>query len=110
MAALLIRAAAAETRMSTFAVRIEVGAHEIVGDEPDSAGGLGLGPAPFDLLTAALAECTAMTVRWYAAQHQWPLDHVEVVVDYAKKQSPGASDPIDTFFEDDLSALSVWRR
>jgi putative redox protein len=32
-----------------------------------------------------------------AAQCQWPVDHVEVVVDYAKKQPPGASATADIF-------------
>ncbi|MDI4238590.1 hypothetical protein OZ411_37970 [Bradyrhizobium sp. Arg237L] len=38
-----------------------------------------------------------MTVRWYARQHDWPLDHVEVVVDHAKKLLAGASEPVDVF-------------
>lgn len=97
MAALRTRAAASETGESPFAVRIEMGAHEIVGDEPVSAGGNGLGPNPFELMTAALAECTAMTVRWYARQNNLPLDHVEVVIEHAKKLFAGASEPVDVF-------------
>ena len=97
MAALRTRAAASETGESPFAVRIEMGAHEIVGDEPVSAGGNGLGPNPFELMTAALAECTAMTVRWYARQNNLPLDHVEVVIEHAKKLLAGASEPVDVF-------------
>ena len=53
-----------ETGESTFAVEIKVSNHSIKGDEPLLAGGKDLGPAPYDLLTAALGECTAMTVRW----------------------------------------------
>ncbi|WP_354491618.1 OsmC family protein [Mesorhizobium robiniae] len=52
-------------------------------------GGGRLGPSPFDLMTAALAECTAMTVRWFARQQDWPLEHVEVTVDHAKKLIAG---------------------
>lgn len=97
MAALRTRAMVSETGESPFAVRIEMGAHEVVGDEPVSAGGGGLGPNPFDLMTAALAECTAMTVRWFARKQDWPLDQVEVVVDHAKKVLAGASEPVDVF-------------
>ena len=74
-----------ETGENAFAVNINVSGHLIKGDEPLEAGGGNLGPAPFDLLTAALGECTAMTVRWYAAQHQWPLDKVEVKLAHHKE-------------------------
>lgn len=97
MAALRTRATASETGASPFAVHIEIGAHDIVGDEPVSAGGKGLGPNPFELMTAALAECTTMTVRWYARQNNLPLDHVEVVIEHAKKLLAGATEPVDVF-------------
>jgi putative redox protein len=93
--ALRTRVSVSETGQSPFSVRIEMGEHEMIGDEPVSAGGGALGPSPFDLMVAALAECTAMTVRWYARQQDWPLDHVEVVVDHAKKQLAGMSEPVD---------------
>lgn len=59
---------------------IDVGGQSFLGDEPVSAGGTGLGPAPHDLLAAGLAECTALTVRLYADRKGWPLEHVEVEV------------------------------
>ncbi len=74
-----------ETGESPYAVAIKVGDHSITGDEPQSAGGAGLGPSPYDLLTAALGECTAMTLRWYALQQQWPLDKVEVTLTHHKE-------------------------
>jgi putative redox protein len=49
-------------------------------DEPVSAGGLGTGPNPYDLLAAALGSCTAMTIRLYAERKAWPLTRVEVAV------------------------------
>lgn len=74
-----------ETGESNFAVDIHVSGHYIKGDEPLEAEGGNLGPAPYDLLTAALGECTAMTVRWYARQHAWPLDKVEVKMSHHKE-------------------------
>ncbi|WP_373085648.1 OsmC family protein [Sneathiella sp.] len=74
----MINAHVTETGESDYAVAIEVSGHTIKGDEPVNDGGGNLGPAPFDLLLAALGECTAMTVRWYALQQKWPLDKVEV--------------------------------
>ena len=80
---------------SAFAVRIETGGHSLIGDEPVEKGGADLGPAPYQMLAAALAECTAMTVRWYARQHDWPVDHVAVDVTHEKgtvEGRPGNSD------------------
>ena len=70
--ALRTRVLATETGEGPYAVRIDTQDHSVVSDEPASMGGGGLGPNPFDLLTAALAESTAMTVRWYALPHRWP--------------------------------------
>lgn len=97
MAAIRAHATAAETGESVYAVRLTMGPHEITGDEAVDVGGGGLGPAPFELLAAALAECTAMTVRWYARQQNLPVERVEVSVDYAKKVLAGASAPADVF-------------
>jgi putative redox protein len=57
-----------------------VGGQSFIGDEPVSAGGTGLGPAPHDLLSAALAECTVMTLRLYADRKAWPLEAIEARV------------------------------
>jgi putative redox protein len=37
---------------------------------------------PYDLLSASLAACTAMTLRWIARRRKYPLSHVDVVVSY----------------------------
>ncbi|WP_419756210.1 OsmC family protein [Brevundimonas sp.] len=97
MAALRAHATAAETGASAYAVRLTMGAHEIVGDEAVDVGGGGLGPAPFELLSAALAECTAMTLRWYARQHNLSVESVTVSVDYSKKLLAGTTAPVDVF-------------
>lgn len=78
------RAHASETNASVFEVRIDAGGHVFIGDEPVAKGGAGIGPAPFDLLCAALAECTTMTVRWFAKQKGWPVDHVSTSVELEK--------------------------
>lgn len=74
-----------ETGASAYAVEISVSGYALVGDEPVSSGGGSLGPAPYDYLTVALGECTAMTVRWYALQQQWPLTQVAVTVHHRKE-------------------------
>jgi putative redox protein len=96
-AALRTHAVASETGETPFSVRIEVGEHVFLGDEPAAVGGAGLGPNPFELLSAALAECTAMTIRWYARSQRWPVEHVHVVVDHQKKVLVGNPDIVDVF-------------
>jgi putative redox protein len=86
-----------ENGRSAFAVDISVGSHVLTGDEPAAEGGGDLGPSPHDLLTAALAECTAMTMRWYARQQGWPLERVEVTVTH-RKGGPGATSPRQDMF------------
>lgn len=93
----VIAAHLTETGASPYAVAIEVSGHSLTGDEPVDFGGGNLGPAPFDLLTAALGECTAMTVRWYALQQRWPLEHVEVELTHRKGGEGAASPRQDVF-------------
>ncbi|MFA7439954.1 MAG: OsmC family protein [Sphingomonadaceae bacterium] len=86
-----------EAQGSPFAVAIEVSGHHLFGDEPVDAGGRNLGPSPYDLLTAALGECTAMTVRWYARHQDWPVDHVSCTVRHERKMVEGHDRKIDVF-------------
>jgi putative redox protein len=81
-----------ETGESVFAVSIDVSGHRIAGDEPVDAGGKNLGPSPYDLLLAALGECTAMTIRWYAQRQKWPLEKVEVRMTHHKREVSGTSE------------------
>lgn len=84
---------------SPLAVAIEVSGHHLFGDEPTARGGANLGPMPYDLLTAALGACTAITVRWYALQKAWPLEHVTVEVEHSKIRQAGAADAVDQFLK-----------
>lgn len=89
----------ADAQGSPIAVAIKVSGHHIFGDEPTTNGGANHGPTPFDLLTAALGACTAMTVRWYAQQKGWPLEHVAVEVEHHKMMQAGSNAAIDRFFK-----------
>ena len=54
--------------------------HRLTADEPESAGGNDAGPTPYEFLLAAVATCTAMTIRMYANRKQWPLESASVFV------------------------------
>ncbi|MGY3618214.1 OsmC family protein [Bradyrhizobium sp. USDA 10063] len=49
---------------------------------PDGVGHVSPGPNPYDLLSASLAACTAMTVRFQARRQKFPLERVEVGVSF----------------------------
>ena len=73
---------------------ISVGGQNFIGDEPIALGGTGLGPAPHDLVSAALAQCTTLTLRLYADRKGWPLEAIEVRVSH--EVQPGVT-PQDLF-------------
>ena len=71
------------TGKGRFQAMIEVRGGTILADEPIEAGGLGSGPTPYELLSAALATCTAMTLRLYAERKGWTLPPYSVAAAHA---------------------------
>lgn len=53
--------------------RMRAGHFDLSTDEPKALGGQGAAPAPFDYYLAALAACTAITLRMYAEKKGWNL-------------------------------------
>ena len=74
----------AETGLGKYQVEARAGDAAFLVDEPISAGGLGSGPNPYSLLSAALGSCTAMTIRLYANRKSWPLKRVQVAVRHSR--------------------------
>jgi len=62
--------------------------HTIVTDEPTSLGGTDEGPAPHELLAAALASCVSTMISMYARNRGWQLSGVSVDVDYDPESVP----------------------
>lgn len=63
---------------------IEIGLHRLLTDVPAALGGEDTGPEPHDLLAAALAACTALTVTMYAKRKGWRLDDIDVRIEHGK--------------------------
>jgi putative redox protein len=74
----------AETGLGKFQVEARMAGTALVMDEPVSVGGLGSGPNPYDLISAALGACTTMTIRLYAAHKGWPLAKVQIAVRHSR--------------------------
>lgn len=68
-----------------YLVKVHAGHHDLVVDEGPELGGQDAGPAPYDLLLAALAGCTAITLRMYAERKQWPLEALDVDLHYVRQ-------------------------
>jgi len=54
--------------------------------------GTDTGPSPYDFLLAGLGACTAMTLRLYADQKQWPLERVSVRLSHQKIHAADCAD------------------
>jgi putative redox protein len=61
-----------------FTHDVKVGDHAITVDEPVDEGGDDLGPSPQELLAAALASCTAVTMEMYAQRKGWDVSGLAV--------------------------------
>ncbi|NIJ32524.1 alpha/beta fold hydrolase [Sphingomonas oligoaromativorans] len=89
--AIVSGADARTTGEGKFQLSVRVGPLTIIADEPESLGGMGSGPSPYDLLSAGLAACTSMTVKLVADNKGFPLEHVRTRVEHEKVE--GATPP-----------------
>jgi putative redox protein len=64
---------------------ITIGQHMLLTDASVEAGGEASGPLPHDLLAAALAACTTLTLNLYARRKGWQLDEVRVAVTHGQE-------------------------
>lgn len=60
------------------------GNHSIIVDEPVALGGMDTGMAPYSLLLASLASCTAITLRMYISRKMWVVDEISIKLDLSK--------------------------
>lgn len=90
-----------EVRATRFAedlrISLRVRQHELVSDAAVNDGGTDLGPTPHELLAAALAACTSMTVQMYANRKKWPLKSADVTVLESKVAAVGEGEAKTNF-------------
>lgn len=71
---------AEDTGIGRLQVQIHAQGASFYADEPASAGGTATGPSPFDLLSASLAACTVMTIKFYARRKRIRVARVQAIV------------------------------
>lgn len=71
-----------ESTINHFTQKITTGNHTLYSDEPTHLKGDDKGPAPFDLLLAALGSCTSITLTMYAEMKNIKLDLISVRLNY----------------------------
>jgi putative redox protein len=79
----------------THAQMVTMAGRALIADEPGDEGGDDLGPTPYELLTAALGACTAMTIQIYARRKGIPLVEVAVEVEHARTHAEDCEDCIE---------------
>ena len=80
------------TGKGRFQTALHLHGQMILADEPVEVGGLASGPTPYELLSASLAACTAMTMRLYAERKGWELPPFRVEVVHTPPLAASARD------------------
>ncbi|MBD0849297.1 bifunctional alpha/beta hydrolase/OsmC family protein [Maribacter arenosus] len=86
-----------------FTTQMKVGNHTIIADEPLNFGGNDFGSSPYDLISASLSACTAMTLQMYSKRKNWHIENVEVHTSHRKihaldcEDCESSTSKVDTF-------------
>ncbi len=90
-------------RKNTLAAEIQIRNHNMVSGVSASLGGKDEGPDPHELLQAALAGCTIITVQMYANRKQWPLESTDVKIQILSEGKEGTVISRDISFKGNLT-------
>lgn len=66
---------------------MHAGRHELISDEPQTAGGEDKGPDPYDYLLMSLGSCSVITIKMYADRKKWQLDEVFIELKHHRVDS-----------------------
>lgn len=95
--------------LAGLAQEIRARSHTLSADEPLSSGGTDTGPAPYEILLSALAACTSLTLRMYAARKGWDLGRIEVDAHFLRDADGEEAIRREVFFSLPVSAESLER-
>lgn len=73
--------------LQKYSQTLQIGHHTLMADLPAERGGQDLGPAPSDFILAGLAACTSMTLRMYAQRKAWPLESIDIDLQWVKSET-----------------------
>jgi putative redox protein len=90
-------------RHGNLGASIKTEKHTLLSGVSEKLGGNDEGPGPHQLLEAALAACTIITVQMYANRKQWNLKSTQVVVQIESENDEGTHLKREIKFEGDLS-------
>jgi putative redox protein len=76
--------------------------HTFYSDEPEKLGGKDTAPAPDELLEAALASCTLVTLRMYTNHKNWNVGEIKVSVTLVREKEKTTLTR-ELLFENELS-------
>lgn len=68
----------------SYTTQVSTPGHMGLTDEPIELGGQNKGPTPYELLMAALASCTSITLRMYINRKGWDVSRIRVRVNYSR--------------------------
>ena len=85
-----------ETGLGGFFSQVRAGQHVFTADEPESLGGLGGGPGPYEILSASLAACTTFTLRMYARHKGYDFGRIKTEVTH-RVETDSAGEKRDVF-------------
>ena len=90
-----------------FTTQIKAGNHYFIADEPKDFGGDDFGPSPYELISAALAACTSMTIQMYCRRKKWIVENVETHVNHSREHAEDCENCVDKAAKIDVFSREI---
>ncbi len=65
-------------KSDAYTTEIMAGKHGLLADQSEKHGGNDFGPSPYELLSASLGACVAMSLQSYAEDQEWDVEEIQV--------------------------------